>query len=129
MKNGLGRQYTECVKLVNECLAIAKFDQRLFEETSNWQPPSKSHSLKIDQAVSIPRSLKTLKLNLGWDTQIDIDVALILFDKWGNHIESVQVGHKTSSDGAITLSDNKKTLRPEKDDDIAVQLEKVTLIC
>ena len=131
MQIGEGRTYKESGKLVRESLKIGGFDTELQELSLNWIPGSekKTIQLKSDQVVNIPLSMKVFKIGLGWDTELDIDCSVMLFDEWGNCIESISIGKELSTDEAIMLSGNNGMVTNENEsDNTSIQLQKISLM-
>ena len=59
-------------------------DPVLLAETHGWNSSkAKKFVLKKDQCVYIPSGLRIIKMGLGWDTRMDLDANVLLFDKRG----------------------------------------------
>ena len=79
---GSGTNFQESNDLIMNNLTHAGFDPVLLLETKGWQVNSGSKfNMKKDDAVNIPDSLRIFKIGLGWDTRLDLDCSVLLFDK------------------------------------------------
>lgn len=81
--------------------------------------------MKIDDVVSIPDSMRTFKIGLGWKTTLDIDCSLLLFDELGNPLETLY-----SRNIKLKLK-SPETLENDgiDDEDFTINLDKISEDC
>ena len=51
-------------------------------DTKNWDAKSgKKFALQRDKAIIIPETLKEMHVGLGWKSELDLDVAVIMLNQ------------------------------------------------
>ena len=94
---GPGKVFTECEDLIKQNLVKCGFDPVILAETQGWNANSaKKFVLKKDQCVYIPQSLQKIKVGLGWDTRMDLDSNIILYNRQGGVVDKVWYAQKSS---------------------------------
>lgn len=86
--------------------------------------------MRKDGVVNIPDCIKTFRVALGWDTELDIDCSLVMMDKFANHTDTVYFGNLKSKCGAVIHSGDNTTGRGRGDDEtITINLDQVDKEC
>jgi len=77
-KFGSGKVFTECEDLIKNNLKCTGYNEELLFESKSWKATmGKKFSLKKDETILIPNTLKEIRIGLGWDTHCDIDASII----------------------------------------------------
>ena len=83
--------------------------------------------MKKDDAVNIPDCMRIFKIGLGWDTKLDLDCSILLFDTEGNFVENICYMNLESFDKAVIHSGDNMTGEGKGDDEvITVDLDKMS---
>jgi stress response protein SCP2 len=107
-------------------LKHAGYDEALLGECKAWSG-AKKFNLKKDQAVIMPSNLTHVRIGLGWDTKLDIDASVILFDKNDLMIDTIYYGKLRTANGAIVHQGDNLTGEGDGDDEVIdINLEKIS---
>ena len=83
--------------------------------------------MKKDDAVNIPDSMRVFKIGLGWDTNLDLDCSVLLFDRNGEIFDNICFSNLRSEDGAVEHSGDNLTGEGKGDDEvITVNLDNIS---
>ena len=62
--------------------------------------------------------MKNLTIGVGWDTRLDVDASIIMFNNNGDVKDKVYYGQTTSLDGAIVHSKDNQSGEGHGDDEV-----------
>ncbi len=68
--------------MIYDNLSRVGFNEKLINESKNWsQATKRQFDVKKDDILCIPpQGYNDILLGAGWDTKIDVDLSIIIFD-------------------------------------------------
>jgi stress response protein SCP2 len=112
-----GKVFTECEQMIKNNLKYAGFDEDLLGESKAWDGKKKFNLVK-DHAVILPGNLTHLRIGLGWDTRLDIDASVILYDKNGRESDTIYFGKLKNANSSVVHQGDNLTGEGEGDDEV-----------
>ncbi|KRX06892.1 hypothetical protein PPERSA_11537 [Pseudocohnilembus persalinus] len=124
-----GQEQNNDNKVILDNLNLSGYDFGPIKESLNWSEKSgKSYQISNNEVVAIPsKAYEKITLGLGWDTQLDLDSAILMLDKNGKLVDNVYFQNLESKDKSVIHQGDQQEGGDDGDDEkIDIYLNKIS---